>query len=1307
MKKKICRSVTDVIVKESEERIRAEILDAPQSGRCYAVNLPVPATHILSNGRYTVMVTAAGSGFSRLHDLAVTRWREDVTCDNYGFFLYIKDCQSKNVWSAGYQPICSESNRYQASFFENRIKIVKEDFGIESGLDIFVSPEENAEIRRLTLINLGKSIRELEVTSYSEAVLNAHLSDLAHPSFSNLFIETEFDYETSALIASRRPRSNRDKRIWMMHTLHTDFHSVGPLQYETDRSQFLGRGRNLRRPAALFETEILSNTVGSVLDPVMSLRRRIRLEPGDTCHLVFSLGVTESREAIDIMCEKFSNASVFDRLNELASQQAQIKLSHLGVEPDEAHLFQQLATRLIYSDPSLRPPSERLKQNIKNLTELWTFEISGDDPLVLVRIDDLENRSLVNNLLKAQVYLSTKGFHSDLVILNEAPNTCSQELQVCLEKMAQTARIPSNITSSKHGKVFILRRDLISEADYILLTSEARAVLSTHDGSLLDQVKRTRTKTLRKAEPICLPREESETFPVIPQLEFFNGRGGFSTESHEYSIVLKNAETTPAPWINVIANSEFGFQVSESGSGYTWSSNSRENQLTPWSNDPVGDPSGEAFFIRDPDLGAVWGPTASPIRLPHTTYIAHHGQGYSRFETQAYGILSELKQFVLIDQPVKISRLRLENRTRKIRKLTLSSYVEWVLGFSRSTMAPTTITEFDESSQAIFALNPRNPEYGMKVAFSAVLQKHSSFTCDRTEFIGRNSDLSQPVGIFCDKPFLNVSGCGLDPCAALQTEVKIPPGKVIEVIFVLGQADDRVSARKLIKLLREEIDLNHEFERVKIQWNSLLETVQVETPDRSLDLILNRWLLYQTIACRIWARAAFYQAGGAFGFRDQLQDVMAVLLTAPSMAREQILRAASRQFIEGDVQHWWHPPAGRGVRTRFSDDLLWLPYVVSRYLDVTQDHSILDELVPFLEGPSLLPDQEDNYFLPDVSVQKASLYEHCARALDKSLKLGEHGLPLMGGGDWNDGMNLVGIKGQGESVWLAWFLISNLKNFAKLAERKNDEKRATRWKAHATHLAESTEKNAWDGSWYRRAYFDDGTPLGSAENSECQIDSLSQTWAVMSGAGQFDRVRRAMESVYERLVKSNEELILLFTPPFDQTNLDPGYVKGYLPGVRENGGQYTHAASWVVVAAALLGDRERAWKLFSFLNPIQRSTDLASVNRYKIEPYVVPGDVYSEEPNAGRGGWSWYTGAAGWLYRAGIENILGFQVMGSKILIKPCVPPEWKQFKIRYKYKSSTYVLHIQLDTLQSITEAQKIHLVDDGKEHEVYLRFS
>lgn len=1272
------------------------------SRRYHTVNRPIPTTQLLSNGAYSVMLTSAGSGFSRVRDIAVTRWREDVTRDHYGYFFYIKDCDTKDVWSAGYQPICVDSERYEVSFAEDRARITRIDHKILTELEIFVSPEENAEIRRLSLTNQSSIARELEITSYSEVVLNSQAADIAHPAFSNLFVETEFNSELSTLIATRRPRSNKDQRLWMMHILRTDRHSTGTIQYETSRFHFIGRGRSVRNPSAIFEQEKLSGTVGPVLDPIMSLRTRVQIDPGETAHLFFSTGLADSREAIDIMTEKFSDTSIFDRTSDLAWTQAQVKLHHLGIEPDEAHLFQRLTTRLLYSDPSLRAPSEVLKKNTKDVTSLWAHSVSGDHPIILVRIDDLEDRNLIRQLLKAQIYFATKAFIADLVILNEKGSSYSQELQTALELMAQAAHVPSGLSFTS-GKVFVLRGDLISEFDHILLASEARVILSTRLGSLSDQVRRIRMQSL---PPIRLvpPKNSTHSKLSLPKLEFFNGFGGFSTQDNEYVVVLKNQESTPAPWINVIANPEFGFQVSESGAGYTWAANSRENQLTPWSNDPVSDPPGEAFYIYDRDLRALWSPTAAPIRLADAVYTAHHGQGYSRFEVSAYDIFSELKQFVLTDRPVKVSRIVLENRSKSTRRLSISGYVEWVLGFSRAAMAPTTITEFDKEAQAVFAFNPRNPEHGKKIAFSALLQSQTSFTCDRTEFIGRNSSLSDPSGLLQNKHLSGNLGGGLDPCTALQTQIELKPGERREITFVLGQAADRASTRELLAQIRSS-NLDEEFKRVKNLWQDLLGKIQVETPDRSFDLVINRWYLYQTIVCRLWARAAFYQAGGAYGFRDQLQDVLAIMITSPSLAREQILRAASRQFVEGDVQHWWHPPLGRGVRTHFSDDLLWLPFVVSHYLRTTKDFSILDESVPFIEGPVLPLEKEDSYYTPVVSKQSASLYEHCVRALDHSLRTGQHGLPLMGSGDWNDGMNHVGLGGKGESVWLSWFLIVNLESFSSLARMRGDLGRYEAWANHATSLIASTENNAWDGAWYRRAFFDDGTPLGSAMDDECQIDSLAQTWAIISGAGHPDRAKKAMQSVYERLVKTDDEMILLFTPPFDRTSLDPGYIKGYLPGVRENGGQYTHAASWVVIATALLGDGKKAFELFSFLNPIHHAKDPSGANQYRIEPYVLAGDIYSEDPNSGRGGWSWYTGAAGWMYRAGVEYILGFQVHGDEVILKPCVPPEWKEFKIQYRHRKSTYIFNIQLN-VQKITEAKKIYLVDDGETHEIQVVF-
>ena len=888
------------------------------------------------------------------------------------------------------------------------------------------------------------------------------------------------------------------------------------------------------------------------------------------------------------------------------------------------------------------------------------------------------------------------------MILNEKANSYAQELQQTLEQMAQSIHSPSGIGVTS-GKVFVLRGDMISKEDHILLASEARASLSSRLGSLSDQVKRTRMRAIPPLKE--KPQPESTTILEAPKnLQLFNGRGGFSKD--EYIITLKAGETTPAPWSNVIANQDFGFIVTESGGGYTYNLNSRENQITPWSNDPVVDPCGEAIFLADLDSGARWSPTAAPIRIPSATYVAAHGQGYSRFETHVFGIHTELTQFVLQDSPVKLSRLVIENRGKHARKLSVSSYAEWVLGFNRAQNAPTIVTEYDTESRAIFAWNPRNNEHGSKIAFSSIIGASDSYTCDRTEFIGRNSSLASPAALSKDEPLSKKTGAGLDPCAVLQTRIEIAAGQKVEIVFALGQAVDRAEARRLLTLVRQQ-QVETVFQGVRGAWDKWLSKIQVETPDRSFDLVLNRWFLYQTLVCRIFARTAFYQAGGAFGFRDQLQDTMAVLHSAPELARAQILRAAARQFVEGDVQHWWHPPFGRGVRTHFSDDLLWLPYVVNEYMRVTGDKSILNETVSFLEGPLLRQDQEDSYYTPAVSHQSASIFEHCARAIDKSLKVGVHGLPLMGAGDWNDGMNHVGLGGKGESVWLAMFFYVSLQSFSKIAENESQLDRSEKWTLHAKKLKEAVEKEAWDGEWYRRAFFDDGTPLGTKDADECRIDSLSQSWAVISGMTDPARARQAMQAVEAQLVKPEAEIIELFTPPFDKTPLDPGYIKGYLPGVRENGGQYTHAASWVVIASAMLGERAKAFELFSFLNPVHHSKDTSTMNRYKIEPYVLAGDVYSQTPHVGRGGWSWYTGSSGWMYRAGIEYILGFSVSGNRVSLKPCVPETWEAFIVRYRFGRSNYKFVVSVSRNSSVVDKPwTMDLVDDGQDHEVSVKF-
>ncbi|XGC79804.1 GH36-type glycosyl hydrolase domain-containing protein [Bdellovibrio bacteriovorus] len=1275
------------------------------SRRYHRFHRATPPVQMLSNGDYSVMLTMSGSGYSHYKGKALTRWREDVTQDNWGQYIFVKNLKTGKVFSVTFQPLASEPELQSVIFAEDRVTFIRNADDISTDLEVFVSPENQAEVRRLRIINKTEEEMELEVTSYLEVILNSQGADQAHPSFSNLFIQTEFNKDLSALVASRRARSSEEKPLWMAHTLVRDGFACGEVEYETNRASFLGRGNTIKSAKALFENERLEGNTGSVLDPILSLRTKLVIPPGVQSRLSFSSLVADSKQDLLTQTENLYDETNLERISNLAWTQAQIKLHYLNIEPDEAHLFQRLAARLLFSDSSLRPSKAILKSNKRDQTGLWAHGISGDHPIIAVIVEDVTEMGLVRHVLKAQEFFANKGFRVDVVIINSQASSYAQAVQNALQSVAHTGmiRLLSGAEVSRGG-VFTLRKDSLSAEEYLQVLSESRVVLNPKNGSLSEQLERS-LPTRAPDKPKKIKKHEAAPPLPIPELDLFNGIGGFSKDGKEYVIVLNDPKVvTPAPWINVISNGFFGFQVSESGAGYTWSQNSRENQLTPWLNDPVSDPSGEVFYIYDKESHCIWSPTCHPIRIPAASYIVRHGAGYSSFEHLSHGIKSKMTQFVTMDRPIKISEITIENKSNSPRNLSLFSYVEWVLGFARSVMAPTTVTEYDEQTGMVLCYNRRNPEFGNLIAFTGFLSKANSYTCDRREFIGRNRSLTNPYGILEQARLSNSAGGGYDPCTAMQLDVHLEPNESKTITFVLGQADSADHVRTIVQgllLEKNQSPLN----AVTEFWDNALKKIQVQTPDPAFNLMINQWLQYQTMSCRIWARSAFYQAGGAFGFRDQLQDMMAVIPILPKMARDHLLRAASRQFVEGDVQHWWHPPSGRGVRTHFSDDLLWLPYVTYQYLMVTNDYEVLNETVPFLEGPLLRPDQEDSYYTPKVSLEIADLYEHCARALDHSLKVGTHGLPLMGCGDWNDGMNRVGKEGKGESVWLAWFLIQNLQNFAIIAAKKGDFTRAEKWKDHAAQLRLAIESTSWDGEWYRRAYYDDGTALGSAQSDECKIDSLAQTWAVISGAGDKERARIAMESLDRILVKPEDGIILLFTPPFDQTPKDPGYIKGYLPGVRENGGQYTHAASWVIIAHALLKNRERAYELFNLINPLSRSKDLQQVQKYKIEPYVVAGDVYGQAPFAGRGGWSWYTGAAGWLYRAGLEYILGFKLTHDEVIINPCVPSAWKQFKISLQHGRTTY--EFTIDNPQDIkSEVFRIKLVDDGQIHQIHVKW-
>ncbi|HEV8634606.1 MAG TPA: glucoamylase family protein [Chloroflexota bacterium] len=1308
--------------------------DLGPTERLGQLDAPVPNLILLSNGGYSTVVTASGAGASSYRDLALTRWREDGTLDRSGSFVYLRDLATGEVWSSTFQPMRVRPEEYSVSFTPEAVRFRRRDGQIETFLEVVVSPEHAAEVRKLTVVNHAEEPVALELTSYAEIAFNGQAADLAHPAFGNLFVETAFDAESGALLLTRRPRTSDEPRRWLAHVSAVEGRWDPLEEYETSRPAFLGRGRDASNPRALRPGARLTNTTGAVLDPCLSLRRRVTLRPRARASVSFVTLVAESRQAAVELASSFADPRSIARAFELAWTDARVELRHLGVNAQQAHRFMDLTASVFFNDRARRAPPEVIARNGRQQSNLWAYGISGDRPIVLVRVDDAGATDLVHELLVCHEYWRLNSLSADLVVLNEHQGGYLQPVQDALIRMVQSS--PAQGHLDQPGGIFVRRADQIADEDRDLLQAVARVVLSTSKGRLARQLVRPHPESARPTRLEALPPPERvaaaagrpaafQTDAALPRLEdllFWNGLGGFTPDGREYVIDLGPGQSTPAPWANVVANPDFGFLVSEAGSGFTWQGNSQSNRLTPWSNDPVSDPPGEAIYLRDED-GAVWSPTPRPAG-DGAPYRVRHGQGYTRFEHVGRGLESELLLFVPTDDPVKVWWLRLRNRSGRRRRLSATVYVEWVLGTTRERAAAQVVTERDPMTGALFARN-RYADPFHRIAFLAAGPPAApgsavvGWTGDRTEFLGRNGSRRAPAALRRSS-LLGIVGPGLDPCGALQVAVELGPDEEREVVFLLGQGRDFDHARELIRRYESPAEAQAALEQARARWDELLGAVEVRTPDRALDLMVNRWLLYQDLCCRFWARSAFYQSGGAYGFRDQLQDVMAFFfaragpaLGAEGIAREHILRAAARQFLEGDVQHWWHPETGQGVRTRYSDDLLWLPYVTAAYVQATGDRSILEEEVPFLELRQLEPHEHDLFALAPVSSQRASLYEHCLRAIRKGTTAGPHGLPLIGSGDWNDGMNRVGEGGRGESVWLGWFLARVLLDFAPLCELMGEGERAAEFRAQARRLGETIDAEGWDGAWYRRAYFDDGTPLGSAQSDECKIDAIAQSWSVIAGVGDPARARQAMRSLDEHLIDREKQLLLLLKPPFDRTPHDPGYIKGYVPGVRENGGQYTHGAIWSVWATALLGQGTRAHELFTLLNPINHAATPEGRERYKAEPYVVAADVYAAPQHVGRGGWSWYTGSAGWLYRLAVEMLLGLELCGDRFALDPTIPSTWPGFELTYRRGATVYRVRVEnpLGVERGVARVEldgrplagrEVPLRDDGQEHTV-----
>jgi cyclic beta-1,2-glucan synthetase len=1275
-------------------------------------NTNVPRTHLLSNSEYCIMVTNSGGGYSRWRDFEIVRWRADTTCDNYGSFFYLKDVDSGDVWSNTFHPVDRRPESYRGTFTTEKAEFRARHDGIEVLTEIVVSPEDNAEVRRLTLVNQSPTTRTIEVTSYLELALASHAGDRSHPAFSKLFVETEAISEADALLARRRPRSNDEATPWAGHVVASDKNGNGRFHYETDREKFIGRGRTLRSPAGLDGD--LSGGVGPVLDPIFSIRRRIHVKPGERTQIAFVTVAGDSRDAVHRLVTKYSNLHASDRAIELAWTDAQLALRQLRIQSDEAVRYQVLAAKMLYPDSRFRPPDDTLRCCKAPRNRLWAYGISGDLPILVILVRDTSETEVVRQVVRAHAYWRVRGLICDLVIVDQEPSTYNKPLK---ERLQQIIDSNSDImVRERPGGVFLRSSSLIAPDDMTLLVSLAHVVLVAARGSLSQQLSIAAPGTV--SSPIAQRKAVMDSISApLPfmDLKFFNGIGGFTQDGREYAIYLGAEMSTPAPWINVMANPSFGAIVSESGSGFCWYGNSQMNRLTPWSNDPILDPAGDAIFIRDDDLGVVWTPTPSPIR-EHDAYRARHGQGYTVHEHNSHGIEQELTTFVPVNarggDPLRVQVLRLVNSSGQRRRLTVTPYVEWVLGTTREETQMQVQTEWDSSCSTLLARNPTLEAFSGKIAFLSSGLEASSFTADRGEFIGRNGSLGDPEALRRTR-LSNHTGASLDPCGAIQSRVDLEPGQTVEIVFVLGQTESLEEIRRLVKHYCDTGRAREALAETIAWWDSFLGTITVDLPDEGANFLINRWLLYQDLSCRLWARSAFYQSGGAFGFRDQLQDVMALVYAAPDAARSQITASAARQFIEGDVQHWWHMPTGAGVRTRITDDLLWLPFVTAQYVRVTGDTSILDETIPFLEGHVLGSEETESFFVPEVSRTQGTLLEHCRRAVTKGFALGPNGLPLIGTGDWNDGLNRVGVEGRGESVWLAWFLIHVLHDTAELVEHTGDTIAADAYRGQAAALADSVEARAWDGLWYLRAIDDDGNPLGSASSEEMKIDSLPQSWAVISGAGRPDRAATAMQAVLDNLVGGHHELVLLFTPPLDKTPEDPGYIKGYVPGVRENGGQYTHGSLWAPLAMARSGNGDEAVKLLNMMSPIEHGGNEAGLARYRIEPYVVAADIYALAGQEGRGGWTWYTGSAAWMYRVWLEEVLGFKKRADTLEIAPEIPSNWEEYQITYRYKTAVYEINvhntsgtgartrsIQLDGV--VVDGPSLALADDGQKHVV-----
>ena len=1243
----------------------------------------VEPTHVLSNGRYSVTLRANGAGESRWGTAGITRSRDDALRDALGSFLYLRWDRQPRPVSITQHPAPDPNAVYRSTYHADRVCFEASWPELQVHTTVWVSPEDDVEFRQVELRNLGDRTLELELLSAFEITLADPRADEAHPAFSNLFVRASWRSTHQALVFERRPRLGTQQGLWAAHFLAGSDPPVLAVQAQTDRARWLGRNRAVSQPLAAFDgipqTTIQNGqTLDTGLDPVCALAVHVRIEPHSKALVTFATAASDNGGVLSAVIDKYRQASHVQRASLMSATLTGIRLRTLRIGPKSFAAIQSMTTALVFCLVRPRSAADRAEGPVGEVCDkrlLWRFGISGDRPIVLVCAGSRQDRGLLRSLSQALGIWAWGGVACDLVIVDTEPTSYTMDLHALLSEMRE--RHAADIAAQGGTAVtaiHVLRAETLSGDEWSTLAHLARLRLRADGRPLLHHVQ----EWIDAHEQAFERRHATSTTPVAlpwatdapvsaPVGSFAQGGGDFSFEV--------GARMRPArPWINVLANETFGAHLSEAGGGYTWARNSRLNQLTAWSNDPLTDPPSEWFLLQDRRTRETWSVTPSAWGDSHAVYRVSHGAGQSVIGHRRGDLEVSVNWCVDAQASVKHVRLSLLNRGARTLELRVIGIAEWMMGAQRSDRATAHASLFrqrlpDGKLTALLCTQREcSAGFGEGTAFLALAgpgDDEDDWTCDRRECFDARGRLVLP------DHFGQQRGGGLDPCAAIAASVTLAAGESVERVFLLGHADSPDAARALATRAAT-LPAHRRVEQVCLSWDALLNAITVTTPDPLFDVMVNRWLLYQTVACRLWARSGFYQAGGATGFRDQLQDAMALTWAAPQQLRAQIVLCASRQFVAGDVQHWWHAPLGAGVRTHFSDDLLWLPLACLRYLRATSDVALLDVAVHFLDGAAIPSGAEDLYDMPTVSMHAASVYEHAALAIDRSLRVGAHGLPLMVCGDWNDGMNRVGHEGRGESVWLAWFLCPIVEGFAVIARERGETDRASDWEAAAKGWQVALESQAWDGAWYRRAFFDDGSALGAQSSSEARIDLIAQAWAVLSGVAPPAHQRAAMQSADTLLVDREAGLIRLLDPPLAQALPSAGYIQAYPPGVRENGGQYSHAGVWALMAwcalagsdHALPGDADTAYRYFRYLSPAHRASDTSLGPTYGIEPYVMAADVYTQPPYVGRGGWSWYTGAAGWLHRAAIESILGLDLRADLLSVSPCLPSHWPQAEL-------------------------------------------